>query len=150
MSIYSRILVPIDASSTAQTAAEQAVALARDLKAALRFVAVLESHSYVGYAPALLEVMQNDARLLLDGWMTRAVAQGCDVGTGLAETTSTLPHVADVILAEARRWGADLIVIGSHGRSGVRRLVLGSVAEAVAHRSAVPVLIVHAADNIGT
>ena len=144
MSTYSRILVPIDASDTSQAAAEQAAALARELKAALRFLAVVESYSYVGYAPALLDVMQNDARLLLDGWMSRTGTQGMDVSTALAETSRSLPHVADVILSEARRWGADLLVLGSHGRGGVRRLMLGSVAEGVVHRSTVPVLIVHA------
>lgn len=150
MSIYSRILVPIDASGTSQAAAEQAAALARELKAALRFLAVVESYSYVGYAPALLDVMQGDARLLLDGWMSRVGTQGMDVSTALAETGRSLPHVADVILSEARRWGADLIVVGSHGRGGVRRLVLGSVAERVVHRSAVPVLVVHAGEGVAT
>ncbi|MDA8255577.1 MAG: universal stress protein, partial [Betaproteobacteria bacterium] len=52
-------------------------------------------------------------------------------------------RVADAIVADAREWGADLIVIGSHGRSGVRHLLLGSVAEGVARASTIPVLIVH-------
>jgi nucleotide-binding universal stress UspA family protein len=48
----------------------------------------------------------------------------------------------EVIVDEAARWPADLIVVGSHGCSGVGRLVLGSVAEGVIRKSAVPVLTV--------
>jgi nucleotide-binding universal stress UspA family protein len=51
-------------------------------------------------------------------------------------------NVADVIVDEAARWPADLIVVGAYGCSGVGRLVLGSVAEGVIRKSAVPVLTV--------
>jgi nucleotide-binding universal stress UspA family protein len=147
MSTYKKILVPIDASQTAQAAAAQATALARDQSAALRFVVVVEAHGLMASAPELLTVMVNDARLLLDTWVNKVLAPGLDVSSAILETSKTTPRVADVILSEARRWGADLIVIGSHGRSGVRRMILGSVAEGVAQRSTVPVLIVHAGEN---
>jgi nucleotide-binding universal stress UspA family protein len=52
--------------------------------------------------------------------------------------------VAEAILAAAERWDSDVIVLGSHGRSGVKRALLGSVAEQVARQSSRPVLIVHA------
>jgi nucleotide-binding universal stress UspA family protein len=51
---------------------------------------------------------------------------------------------ADVILKVGAEWKADMIVIASHGRGGMRRLVLGSVAEAVMRRSDCPVLVVRA------
>ncbi|OYV35266.1 MAG: universal stress protein UspA [Thiomonas sp. 20-64-5] len=144
MSTYKKILVPIDASQTAQSAADQAVALARDQAAAIRFVVVVEAHGLMASAPELLTVMGNDARLLLDTWVNKAQAPGLEVSSAVLETSQAMPRVPDVILSEARRWGADLIVVGSHGRGGVRRMILGSVAEGVAQRSTVPVLIVHA------
>ena len=88
-------------------------------------------------------VMSDDARLLLDDWMNRAAQFGVDVSTAIVETGRHAPRVGDAIRAEARRWDAQLIVLGSHGRSGVGNLMLGSVAEAVARASGVPVLIVH-------
>ena len=147
MSTYKKILVPIDASQTAQAAAEQAAALSHDQAAALRFVTVVEAHGLIASSPELLTVMGNDARLLLDTWVNKARSPGQNVSSTVLETSQAMPRVADVILSEARRWGADLIVIGSHGRSGVRRLMLGSVAEGVAQRSSVPVLIVHAGQH---
>ena len=63
---------------------------------------------------------------------------------GVAARVEVLPDdsVADGILAAADRIRADMIVMGTHGRSGLSRLVLGSVAEAVLRRAAVPVLVV--------
>ncbi|CAZ88891.1 Universal stress protein [Thiomonas arsenitoxydans] len=146
MSTYKKILVPIDASQTAQSAAAQAAALARDQQAAIRFVVVVEANGLLSSSPEFLNVLGNDARLLLDRWVNEARAPGMDVSSAVVETTQALPRVADAILAEGHRWGADLIVIGSHGRSGVRRMILGSVAEGVSQRSTVPVLIVHAGE----
>jgi nucleotide-binding universal stress UspA family protein len=50
--------------------------------------------------------------------------------------------VPDLILADAAKWGADLIVMGTHGRSGFLRMVVGSVAHAIVRASPVPVLLV--------
>ncbi|MHB1669750.1 MAG: universal stress protein [Thiomonas sp.] len=141
--MYSKILVPLDASATAQTAAEHAIAMARSLKAALRFMTVIDFNGFIGAVPSIVGVMNNDARLMLDDWMSKASQWGLDASTAIAETDPNTPRVADAIVAEAGRWNADLIVIGSHGRSGVRHLLLGSVAEGVARRSMIPVLIVH-------
>ena len=53
-------------------------------------------------------------------------------------------RVADEVLSEAKKWRADLIVMGTHGRRGLRRLVLGSDAEQIVRLANVPVLLVHA------
>ena len=52
-------------------------------------------------------------------------------------------RVADRITADAKRWRADLIVIGTHGRRGMQRLLMGSDAEMVVRNTTVPVLLVH-------
>ena len=141
--MYKKILVPLDTSATAQTAAEHAIAIARVRKAALRLITVIDFNGFVGGAPTVAEVVNDDARLTLDDWMNQASQWGLDVSTAIVETSAKAPHVADAIVTEANRWGAELIVVGSHGRSGVRHLMLGSVAEGVARLSKVPVLIVH-------
>jgi nucleotide-binding universal stress UspA family protein len=141
--MYKKILVPLDASATAQTAAEHAIAMARACKAALRFITVVDLNGLVGGVPSVVEVVNNDARLTLDDWMNQASQWGLDVSTAIVETNPKTPRVDDAIVTEATRWGAELIVVGSHGRSGARHLMLGSVAEGVARLSRVPVLIVH-------
>ena len=67
---------------------------------------------------------------------------GATVETALLEASGE--RIASVIEGEARHWQADLIVIGTHGRSGLSRLLLGSVAEGVARSAPVPVLLVRA------
>ena len=80
----------------------------------------------------------------------RALAQAGEKVRLAGMTPDTALHeakgerIAKVIEDEAKRWEADLIVIGTHGRSGLSRLLLGSVAEGVARSAAVPVLLVRA------
>lgn len=140
---YTKILVPLDASSTAQAAAEHAIALARGHKAAVRFLSVIDNNGFIGAVPSLLQATDNDACLMLDGWMKKATQWGHDACTAIAETAPQSPRVADAIAADAKAWDADLIVIGNHGRSGAHHLLLGSVAEGVARVSPIPVPIVH-------
>ncbi len=144
--MYSRILLALDASGTAQHAAEHAIALARGLRASLRMVCVVDSASLAGSLPGMASTMNSDARLLLDDWMNRAAQFGVDVSTAITETGAAAPRVADAVCAEAAAWRAQLVVLGSHGRSGVGNLVLGSVAEAVARGCGCAVLLVHPGD----
>jgi nucleotide-binding universal stress UspA family protein len=79
---------------------------------------------------------------------SRLPAAALTLGPGLDVTTATTTGVpAHAICAYARRIGADLIVIGTHGRTGVARAVLGSVAEAVVRHAACPVMTVPAAES---
>lgn len=146
--MYARILLAIDASATAQNAAEHAISLARGLRATLRMVCVVDAASLAGTLPGVASTMSSDARLLLDDWMNRAAQFGVDVSTAILETGPKAPRVADAICAEAAAWPAQLVVLGSRGRSGVGNLVLGSVAEAVARACGCAVLLVHPADPL--
>jgi nucleotide-binding universal stress UspA family protein len=75
-----------------------------------------------------------------------AKARKADVKTEALLVETTGHRVADVILAQARKVKADLIVMGTHGRRGVARLVMGSDAEGVVRGTRVPVLLVRAPD----
>ena len=68
--------------------------------------------------------------------------RGIPVQTVMLETIAG--PAADLIVRQAKRWRADLIVLGTHGRRGLRRLVLGSDAEQIVRTSPVPVLLVRA------
>lgn len=145
--MYQRILVPVDGSSTSDSALREAIKLANDRKAELRIVHALED-----FAPMWdVEVLNiNDIRegLRQAGRrvLTKAEAVARDAGikaeTKLIETSPPGARVASMIAAEAKAWPADLIVIGTHGRRGVDHLLMGSVAEGVVRQSPMPVLLI--------
>jgi nucleotide-binding universal stress UspA family protein len=122
-----------------------ALGLARRERATLLLLHVLTPPSpFVpigGEVPAsyleLLSAARRDARRRLAALLARARAAGARTGSRLVEGGP-----ADEILKVARRWHPDLIVIGTHGRGGVRRFLMGSVAEHVVRRAARPVLSV--------
>jgi nucleotide-binding universal stress UspA family protein len=148
MIMYQRILVPIDGSATSERALQEAIKLAAG-NSVLRLVYVLEqiysldaeAYAFVNY-PALQEAMRNTGERILAQGAKKAHKSGSKVETALLDVSGE--RVASVIDGEAQQWGADLIVIGTHGRSGLSRLLLGSVAEGVARGTSVPVLLVRA------
>jgi len=144
--MYQRILVPIDGSATSERALQEAIKLAAG-KALLRLVYVLEeiysldaeAYAFVDY-PALQEAMRNTGERVLAQGAKKVQQSGSKAETALLDVSGE--RVASVIDGEARQWGADLIVIGTHGRSGLSRMLLGSVAEGVVRGTSVPVLLV--------
>ena len=146
--MYQRILIPIDGSKTSERALQEAIKLASD-KTALRLIYVIEEvypldaegYAFIDYAALQAAVRRTGERAL-----AQAVEKVQASGT-LAETALLEAHgerIASVIDNEASHWRADLIVIGTHGRSGMNRLLLGSVAEGVVRGTSVPVLLVRA------
>jgi nucleotide-binding universal stress UspA family protein len=147
---YRRILVPFDASASAARALDEAVAIACAMGAAIRLLTVFDPMQHVsGFEPTAA---------LAHDLIERARGQAADrLGFALAELRRRVP-VADsrlvegdgvdlpgLVAAEAASWDADLVVVGTHGRTGLDRFLLGSVAEAILRRSEVPVMLVRAA-----
>jgi nucleotide-binding universal stress UspA family protein len=91
-------------------------------------------------SPTLFELLREGGEAILAQGKAQAVQAGVAAETVLIDTLSA--RVCDLIVQEARRWGAELIVIGTHGRRGVGRLVMGSDAEQVLRLAPVPVLLV--------
>ena len=146
--MYKRILVPIDGSDTAARGLAEAIALARELKATIRllnltsdFVLMVEMTSAIDYEK-FREGLNQFGRRLLAQASEQANAQGVTTETSLHDLRGG--RVADAIVEEARQSRCDLIVIGTHGRRGVARAMLGSDAENVVRSSPVPVLLVRA------
>lgn len=148
MIMYQRILVPIDGSATSERALREAIKLAAG-KAQLRLINVIEEvylldaegYAFIDYA-AMQEAVRHTGERALAQAAEKALQTGVTAETALLEAAGE--RVASVIDGEARRWPADLIVIGTHGRSGLSRLLLGSVAEGVVRGASVPVLLVRA------
>ena len=143
---YKRILVPVDGSAVSDRGLKEALNLAREAGARVRLLHVVAE--YVAYANAeaavdsgpILEGLREGGRRTLERIERRARAPGVRVETSLAENPGG--RVADTIVDEAKRWRADLIVMGTHGRRGVKRMLLGSDAELVVRYTPVPVMLV--------
>jgi nucleotide-binding universal stress UspA family protein len=149
--MYERILVATDGSKTSGRAVAEAVKVARGTVARLRLVHVIDSP--YAYADAWYAAVSADLDAIQRAWRRAgqdvleqaavpAREAGIEVESALLDLNGR--RVSRVITDEAERWGADLIVIGSHGRQGLEQLLLGSVAEGVLRTASVPVLLVRA------
>jgi len=145
--MYNRILVAVDGSETSNLALKEAIKLAKDQHAALRFVHVVDvSLIYIDLgAPYVLEyqkALQATGQRVIDDCSAIVRDAGIEFDTTSIVVDMIGQHVYDAIEEEAKRWQADLIVIGTHGRRGIRRFLLGSIAEGVARMTSKPVLLI--------
>lgn len=134
--MYSRIFVAIDNSSTAQKALDEAIQLAAKLGANLCIGTALDEApvtqhgmglgSYIN-VDKIKHEMRDAGNALLDKAVAQAKAAGCDPHRSLIE--SDKKRLSEMIIEAAAEWQADLIVMGTHGRRGFERLLVGSVAE---------------------
>jgi len=146
--MFDHMLVPIDGSPCSQDALDRALALAAILKSRVTICHVVDESknaSMLVYASGEIvqewyEMLRHDAQELVGSAVARATNQGI-----AADLRVLGGDPSDAIAACAADAGADLIVIGSHGRSGLPRLFLGSVAEGVLRKSPVPVLVIREA-----
>ncbi len=143
---YKRILVPVDGSPTSNKGMQEAIRLAKSSRARLRLVHVVEQviafsapEVAVDIGP-ILDSLRAAGRRRLAGIEGRARKSGVKPETALVENFGM--RVADAVIAQAKRWRADLIVMGTHGRRGLQRALVGSDAELVVRYSPVPVLLV--------
>lgn len=149
---FSKILVPTDFSSGAEKAALVAAGLAAAVGGRVKLVHVysppsvmLPDGSTFAATPAELVAANDHAEAAL-AEAKRALAER--VGTSIPIDGCTLiGSAADEIVRLADSGKYDLVVMGTHGRSGIRRLVLGSVAEKVLRRAGIPVLTVRDPDS---
>ena len=144
--MYSRILVPVDGSDAAKKGLAEAVKLGEALESELRIIHIVDDSALAlnpeaGVAAApLVEDFAEAGRQILEEARKLTEAAGTPAGIVLHENFTG--RVADLIVDAAQKWGAELIVMGTHGRRGIRHAVLGGDAEAVVRAAKVPVLLV--------
>ncbi|WP_161974507.1 universal stress protein [Piscinibacter terrae] len=144
--MYSRILVPIDGSPTSQRGLDEAIALASRLGSSLRILFVVDARLLIGtasvYMPPdqLLDDWRKDGERLVADAHDRARAKG--VASDTAVRCDPRCRVCDLIVNEAQDCDAGLVVMGTHGRRGLKRVAMGSDAELVVRECPVPVLLV--------
>ncbi len=138
------ILVPVDFSDLTARVVEQAVALARLAGAQVTLLHVVPAEpEFVGYEPGPDSVRDAVAhRFANEHRRLQALEQGLMSAGVSARALLIQGYASEKILSEAAKLGADMIIMGSHGHSALRNLLVGSVAEGVLRKAACPVVIV--------
>lgn len=155
--MYQRILVAVDNTDLSQQAFKKALSIAKAFKANLHIVHVLStlrveyqdttslafSGSY--YPDTLNDVMQEEWLSAKERGLNllRSLQEEATQAAIQTEVTQQIGQVEEEITQLAQSWGADLIVIGSHGRKGLGEFLLGSVSNYVSHHVTCSVLLVH-------
>jgi len=141
--MFNRILVPLDGSAFSEAALEPAVALARCLGSEIELLRVAihpSNYVYVNDPATLAQLYESDrahCEDYLKGVAARLESSGLKVSIAVLEGV-----VADSILDYAEDTKADLIVMTTHGRTGMERWLLGSVAERITRAAKMPVMLI--------
>ncbi len=142
---FQKILVPVDGSSTSTKALDYALQLARDNHSQVRAMHAIDELGYLSgyeYSGELVASARKNASELLQKAVVAAQAQGVALDTHLIDQPGQ--RLGQTVADEAANWGADLVVVGAHGRRGVGRVLLGSGAEQIVRMAPVAVLTVRA------
>ncbi len=134
-----RILVAVDGSPFADAAVDQAISLGGICNSQIFVISVVALYpEQMEVAPALVETMSGDVRKHLD--QAKEKIEKADMSCETIVHMGGQPH--QFIIQEAKEKGIDLILMGTHGRSGLKRLLLGSVAQNVIGHAPCPVMVV--------
>jgi nucleotide-binding universal stress UspA family protein len=145
--MYDRILVPVDGSPTSDRGLQEAIRLAQLTKGRVRLLHVMDVLSLVlageGYAMTsgdLMKTVRKRGQEVMAHARQMVESAGVPVETSLVDNLGG--RVAELVADEVASWKADVVVLGTHGRRGVSRVMVGSDAELVVRTSKVPVLLV--------
>ncbi|MEO7401554.1 MAG: universal stress protein [Polaromonas sp.] len=145
--MFKRILVPVDGSQTSSKALQTALQMAKESGGCVRIVHLLDAAAYMSssggygnYPSDLPGAMSDVGHQVLEDAANLAKTAGVQAETHLFESFDG--RLPDVVSDDAEQWKADLVVVGSHGRRGIGRLLLGSGAEQIMRQAPVPVLVI--------
>ncbi|CAG9166039.1 universal stress protein [Cupriavidus pampae] len=151
--MYRHVLVAIDGSDCSRSALTEAIRIALSCKAHLEILHVID-YQYLLYEPSLgvredlgPALFEAGKDLLRDASATAAKA-GLQHSETLIDEVRSMGEVAGLVEEHVRTCGADIVVVGTHGRHGLKRLLLGSVAETLARHCPLPVLLVKYSEGL--
>lgn len=154
--MYKHLVVAVDGSNTSLNALQHASELAGAEGARLTLVTVANPSEYMTLAPEFLQHESYEAaavaggnEVLAEAGIAAKTAGVADVQTHLLVSVKGSREMAQELVDYADAQGADLIVIGTHGRSGLMHLLMGSFAETVMRQSHLPLLVVRSRHNDG-
>lgn len=149
--MFKKILVPVDGSRTSRLGLEEAIKLAKDQRAMLYILHVVDEQGVLQgpsvssgmFIDDFLRTMRENGRTIIADAEAIAKKSGVRAKSLMVENFSG--PTADAIVSQAKKLKANLIVLGTHGRRGIKRLVMGSDAEGVIRNTPVPVLLMRTA-----
>jgi nucleotide-binding universal stress UspA family protein len=156
MTVFNRILVPVDFSSCSHAACDLASSMAMKLGATIELLHVQEPPAWQGFViPELVVNVPNEASTSLYKFVQTRTQRALEhlaeklqhAGVTQVRHRQEAGEPGKVIISVAEEERFDLIVMGTHGRKGFERLVMGSVAERVVRRAPCPVLTVRVGDE---
>lgn len=143
--MFKHILVPLDGSSHSEVAISKAIAMAKAFNSTVTLLSVIDIYAFAGLGVDVaagqtdyLSAATAEAKQAVDSALQLFEAEGVAATPSIMEGQA----VYKSILASAEACSADLIVMGSHGRKGLEKLVLGSVAGQVLSHTHLPVMII--------
>lgn len=145
--MYANILVAVDGSEASKRAVDEGIRMAKLSGGKLTAVYALDQSAAFTYAGAcdphlLTDTARQVARSFLDEACAKMQALGVAGNSEIVETQGIAEDIAGCLARCAERLGAELVVMGTHGRRGMRRMVIGSVAERFVRHSTCPVLLI--------
>ncbi|MEB3752875.1 universal stress protein [Acinetobacter sp. MD2(2019)] len=143
---YQHILIPVDGSSTSKVAIQHAASLAKAFNSRITAICVLTVDPFVGvefvnsaeFSKDYINKVKEEIQDILTETKTIFASEGIEIETQIIEGQSIYKEIVNTTTDIK----ADLIVIGSHGRKGFKKFVLGSVTQALLSEAHVPVLVV--------
>lgn len=145
--IYHHIMVAVDRSNASNLALLEAIRLTKDQQAKLRIIYVVEeavvktTDGRVDF-DILWSAYKEEAQDILKIINEQVKKSSIDFETYLVELKHSHMSLAEKIAAEAQSWPADILVLGTHGRHGANRFLIGSVAESVVRIATMPILLI--------
>lgn len=139
---FKKILIAVDTSAYSLHAAKKGFELAHQLKASIGLIQVIDRNKEVQSADLGITPDQSQSVLIKQAEenIRQLIVMYDGIGKVLRFTPEGFPK--EEIVNTAKEWGAELIVIGTHGRTGIAHLLVGSVAESVIKHSRIPVMVV--------
>ncbi|SAK51995.1 UspA domain-containing protein [Caballeronia temeraria] len=140
--MYHTILVAIDGSECSERALDEAIRIGA--RAKIYIVSVIDVAALSSFPAAYRVDVREESGHALDIAYARVLDAGIACETELAETRNVTDTIAKCLQRRVEQMPVDLVVMGTHGRTGFRRVALGSVAEAFVRRSTCPVMLTRA------
>ncbi len=149
---YKRIMVAIDGSETAYLALNEAIQLTKALNSQLCILHVVKEFPAFGAECGInieryQEIIRNSGKETLEKAKEFVKTEGICVDIQLKEIFNAVEKISENIVAATDIWNADLLVIGTHGRSGFNRVIMGSVAEETLRLANIPILLIRSREQ---
>ena len=148
--MFERIVVAVDGSQNSMRAADMAIDMANRANASLFVISVISSTVYTEAPPGMVaggaapsnvtDKAKTDAEAFVQGVVAKAQQHGVTKVRG--EVIENVPSVVDSIVDYVQEWKADVVIVGTRGLSGLRKLLLGSVSSALVSKAPCSVLVV--------